>query len=144
MKKKSAVFTDVEREAMKARAQEMKAEARAGKDRAAGEADLLAKIKQMPAAERAIATKIHAIVTASAPGLAPKTWYGMSAWANKDGKVVCFFQSASKFKSRYSTFGFQDPARLDEGAMWPVSFAVKDLAAADEARIAALVKKAVS
>ena len=144
MKKKSAVFTDVEREAMKARAQEMKAEARAGKDRALGEADLLAKIKQMPAAERAIATKIHAIVAASAPGLAPKTWYGMPAWANKDGKVVCFFQSASKFKSRYSTFGFQDPARLDEGAMWPVSFAVKDLAAADEARIAALVKKAVS
>ena len=144
MKKKSAGFTDVEREAMKARAQEMKAEARAGKDRAAGEADLLAKIKQMPATERAIATKIHAIVTASAPGLAPKTWYGMPAWANKDGKVVCFFQSASKFKSRYSTFGFQDPARLDEGAMWPVSFAVKDLTAADEARITALVKKAVS
>ena len=144
MKKKSAVFTDVEREAMKARAQEIKAEARAGKDRALGEADLLAKIKQMPAAERAIATKIHAIVTASAPGLAPKTWYGMPAWANKDGKVVCFFQSASKFKSRYSTFGFQDPARLDEGAMWPVSFAVKDLAAADEARITGLVKKAVS
>jgi uncharacterized protein YdhG (YjbR/CyaY superfamily) len=135
-------FTDEERAAMKERAQELKAEARRGKE-AAGESDLLAKIAEMPGPDRTLAKRIHAIVKASAPGLVPKTWYGMPAYA-KDGKVVCFFQSAHKFKSRYATFGFNDAANLDEGAMWPTSFALKELTAADEARIGALVKKAVS
>ena len=136
-------FTDDERAAMKERAKELKAEARRGKDRAAGESDLLAKIAEMPKADRVMAERVHAIVTASAPALSPKTWYGMPAYAN-DGKVVCFFQSAEKFKSRYATLGFSDAANLDEGAMWPTSFALKELTAADEKRIAALVKKAVS
>ena len=124
---------------MKERAQELKAEAR----KADGESALLAKIAEMPKADRAMAERVHAIVTASAPALSPKTWYGMPAYAN-DGKVVCFFQSAEKFKSRYATLGFSDAANLDEGAMWPTSFALKKLTAADEARIGALVKKAVS
>jgi len=141
--RKSKGFTDEERAAMKERAQELKAEARAKKARADGESDLLAKIAEMPEPDRAMATRLHEIVKASAPGLSPKTWYGMPAYA-KDGKVVCFFQSADKFKARYATFGFNDTANLDEGNMWPTSFALKELTATEEARISALVKKAVS
>ena len=140
--KKSHGFTAEERAAMKERAQELKAEARADRDRAAGESDVLAKIAEMPKPDRVMAERVHAIVQDSAPALSPKTWYGMPAYA-KDGKVVCYFQSAHKFKSRYATFGFNDTANLDEGAMWPTSFALKKLTAADEARIATLVKKAV-
>jgi len=140
--KKSHGFTAEERAAMKERAQELKAEARADRDRAAGESDVLAKIAEMPKPDRVMAERLHAIVQDSAPALSPKTWYGMPAYA-KDGKVVCYFQSAHKFKSRYATFGFNDTANLDEGAMWPTSFALKKLTAADEARIATLVKKAV-
>ena len=129
---------------MKERAQELKAEAGGGRaDKADGERAVLAKIAEMPEPDRAMASRLHAIVKASAPALSPKTWYGMPAYA-KDGKVVCFFQSAQKFKSRYSTFGFNDEANLDEGAMWPTSFALKKLTPAEEARIVALVKKAVS
>jgi uncharacterized protein YdhG (YjbR/CyaY superfamily) len=135
-------FTADEKAAMKERAQELRAEARANKDRAAGERDLLAKIAEMPASDGALAKRVHAIVTASAPSLSPKTWYGMPAYT-KDGKVVCFFQSADKFKSRYATLGFSDRANLDDGAMWPTAFALKKLTAADEKRIGALVKKAV-
>jgi uncharacterized protein YdhG (YjbR/CyaY superfamily) len=135
-------FTDDERAAMKARAQELKAEARANKDKAAGERDLLAAIANMKGSDRAIAKRLHAIVTASAPDLWPKTWYGMPAYA-KDGKVVCFFKSAAKFKSRYATFGFEEAANIDAGAMWPTSWALTELTAADEKKIAALVKKAV-
>jgi len=143
--KKSKAFTDEERAAMKERAQELKAEARRGPraDKVDGESAVLAKIAEMPEPDRAMAKRLHAIVTASAPALSPKTWYGMPAYA-KDGKVVCFFQSAQKFKSRYATFGFSDEANLDEGAMWPTAFALKELTAAEEARIGALVKKAVS
>jgi uncharacterized protein YdhG (YjbR/CyaY superfamily) len=141
--KKSKGFTAEERAAMKERAQELKTEARASKNRAEGESDVLAKIAEMPESDRAMAKRLHAIVTASAPALSPKTWYGMPAYA-KDGKVVCFFQSADKFKSRYATFGFSDEANLDKGAMWPTSFALKELTAADEAKIGELVKKAVS
>ena len=140
---KSATFTAEERAAMKERANEMKAEARAGKDKADGERDVLAKIAEMSEPERAMAERLHAIIKASAPGLSPKTWYGMPAYA-KDGKVVCFFQSAGKFKTRYATFGFSDEANLDEGTMWPSAFALTELTAADEVRIGALVKKAVS
>ena len=140
---KSTTFTAEERAAMKERANEMKAEARAGKDKADGERDVLAKIAEMPEPERAMAERLHAIIKASAPGLSPKTWYGMPAYA-KDGKVVCFFQSAGKFKTRYATFGFSDEANLDEGTMWPSAFALTELTAADEVRIGALVKKAVS
>jgi uncharacterized protein YdhG (YjbR/CyaY superfamily) len=140
---KSKGFTDEERAAMKERAQELKAEARRGKSKADGESDVLAKIAEMPKADRVMAERLHAIVTDSAPDLAPKTWYGMPAYA-KDGKVVCYFQSAHKFKSRYATFGFNDSANLDAGAMWPTSFALKELTAADEAKIRRLVKKAVS
>ncbi len=136
--KSSTGFTAEERAAMKERAQELKAEAR----KADGEKALLEKIAEMPAKDRAMAKKLHAIVTASAPGLSPKTWYGMPAYA-KDDKIVCFFQSADKFKSRYATFGFNDMANLDDGSMWPTSFALKTLTAADEKRIGALVKKAV-
>jgi uncharacterized protein YdhG (YjbR/CyaY superfamily) len=136
-------WTDEERGAMKERARELKAEARADKDKADGERDVLAKIAEMPASDRAMAERIHAIVKASAPGLTPKTWYGMPAYA-KDGKVVCFFKSADKFKSRYATFGFEEAAHLDDGTMWTTSFALTALTAADEARIGALVKKAVS
>jgi uncharacterized protein YdhG (YjbR/CyaY superfamily) len=137
--KTSKGFTAEERAAMKERAQELKAEAR----RADGESALLAKIAEMPGPDRAIAERLHAIVKASAPGLSPKTWYGMPAYANDD-KVVCYFTPASKFKSRYATLGFNDAANLDEGAMWPTSFALKELTAAAEARIGELVKKAVS
>jgi len=136
-------FTDAERAAMKARARELKAEERANRDRAEGERDLLAAIAAMKGSDRAMAKRLHAIVRASAPDLWPKTWYGMPAYA-KDGKVVCFFKSAAKFNSRYATLGFEEAANLDEGAMWPTSFALKELTAADEARIGALVKRAVS
>jgi uncharacterized protein YdhG (YjbR/CyaY superfamily) len=141
--KKSKGFTDEERAAMKARAQELKAEARRDREEADGERDVLAAIAAMSGTDRAMAKRLHALVKASAPALTPKTWYGMPAYA-KDGKVVCFFKSAAKFKSRYATLGFEDAANLDEGAMWPTSFALKKLTAADETRIAALVKKAVS
>jgi uncharacterized protein YdhG (YjbR/CyaY superfamily) len=141
---KSEGFTDEERAAMKERAKELKAEARVNKDKAEGESALLAKIAEMPEPDRGMAERIHAIIKASAPALSPKTWYGMPAYANKDGKVVCFFQSAQKFNARYATFGFNDTANLDEGGMWPTSFALKELTAAEEAKIGALVKKAVS
>ena len=140
--KKSEGFTDEERAAMKARAQELKAEARVNKDKAEGENAVLAAIAAMQEPDRAMAERLHAIIKASAPALSPKTWYGMPAYA-RDGKVVCFFQSAQKFNSRYATFGFNDTANLDEGALWPVAFALKKLTAAEEARIAGLVKKAV-
>ncbi len=142
-KKKSTGWTDEEKAAMRARAQELKAEARADKDKAEGESAVLAAIAAMPEPDRAMAKRLHAIIKDSAPALSPKTWYGMPAYA-RDGKVVCFFQSAQKFKSRYATFGFSDTANLDEGAMWPTSFALKELTAAEETRISALVKKAVS
>ena len=145
--KKPEGFTDDERAAMKERARELKAEVRRGthanENKADGESDVLAKIAEMEGPDRAMAMRLHAIIKASAPALSPKTWYGMPAYA-KGGKVVCFFQSAQKFKSRYATFGFNDEANLDEGAMWPTSFALKELTAAEEARISALVKKAVS
>jgi len=140
---RSAGFTDEEQAAIKERADELKAEARANKDRAAGERDVLAKIAEMPESDRAMAERIHEIVLASAPELSPKTWYGMPAYA-KDGKIVCFFQSAAKFKARYATLGFDQEAHLDEGTMWPTSFALTQLTATDEATIAALVKKAIS
>ena len=141
--RKAKGFTDEEKAAMKNRAQELKAEARADKNKAEGESAVLAAIAAMKEPDRTMARRLHAIIQASAPALSPKTWYGMPAYA-KDGKVVCFFTSAEKFKSRYATFGFNDVANLDEGAMWPTSFALKELTAAEEARIAALVKKAVS
>jgi uncharacterized protein YdhG (YjbR/CyaY superfamily) len=137
--KTSKGFTAEERAAMKERAKELKAAA----DKADEESTVLAKIAEMPEPDRAMAKRLHAIIKASAPALSPKTWYGMPAYA-KDGKVVCFFQSAHKFKSRYATFGFNDTANLDEGTMWPTAFALKELTAAEEARIGALVKKAVS
>jgi hypothetical protein len=138
-------FTDGERAAMKERAQELKAEGRRGPraDKADGESAVLAQIAAMPGPDRALGERLHAIIKASVPALSPRLWYGMPAYA-KDGKVVCFFQSAAKFKTRYATFGFQHEANLDEGAMWPTAFALKALTAADEARIGALVKKAVS
>ena len=138
-------FTDEERAAMKERARELKADARrgAGGGSADGETDLLAKIAEMHESDRAMAERLHAIVKASAPELAPRTWYGMPAYA-KDGNVVCYFKPAQKFKTRYATLGFSDKANLDDGAMWPVAFALTELTAADEARIRALVKKAVS
>ncbi len=141
--KKSKGFTDEEKAAMKARAQELKAEARANEEKADGESAVLAAIAAMKEPDRAMARRLHAIIKASAPALSPKTWYGMPAYA-KDGNVVCHFQSAQKFKTRYATFGFSDTANLDEGALWPVAFALKELTAAEEARIVALVKKAVS
>ena len=128
---------------MKERAQELKAEARAEKDKAEGESAVLAKIAEMQEPDRAMAERLHAIIKASAPALSPKTWYGMPAYA-RDGKIVCFFQSAQKFNTRYATFGFNEAANLDEGGMWPTAFALKELTAAEEARISALVKKAVS
>jgi uncharacterized protein YdhG (YjbR/CyaY superfamily) len=137
--KKSKGFTDEERAAMKERAQELKAEAR----KADGESAVLAKIAEMQGPDRAMAERLHAIVKGSAPDLSPKTWYGMPAYA-RDGKVVCFFQSAEKFKARYATLGFSDEANLDQGSMWPTSFALKELTADEEAKIGALVKKAVS
>ncbi|MFZ1267327.1 MAG: DUF1801 domain-containing protein [Anaerolineae bacterium] len=141
--KESKGFTAEERAAMRERAQELKAEARANKDKAAGESDVLAKIAEMPEPERTMAMRLHEIIKASAPALSPKTWYGMPAYA-RNGKIVCFFQSAQKFQTRYATLGFTDEARLDEGAMWPASFALKELTATQEAAIAALVQKAVS
>lgn len=138
-KAEPGTFSAAERDAMRERAREVKA----GASRAEGEKALLAKIAQMPPADRALAERIHSIVTKSAPDLAPRTWYGMPAYA-KDGDVVCFFKGAAKFKERYATFGFKTPAKLDEGSMWPTSFAVTKLTAADEARIAALVRKAVT
>jgi uncharacterized protein YdhG (YjbR/CyaY superfamily) len=143
--KASKGFTDEERAAMRERAQEVKAAARRGPraGKADGESDVLAKIAEMTERDRVMAERLHAIIKASAPALSPRTWYVMPAYA-KDGKVVCFFQSAQKFKSRYATFGFSDEANLDEGPMWPTSFALKELTDAEEARIGALVKKAVS
>jgi uncharacterized protein YdhG (YjbR/CyaY superfamily) len=143
--KTSGGWTDEERAAMKGRAQELKSEARRGKraGKADGENAVLAKLSEMPEPDRAMGERLHAIIKASAPDLTPKTWYGMPAYA-KDGKVVCYFTPASKFKERYATFGFNDPANLDDGTMWPTSFALTELTAADEARIAELVKKAVS
>ncbi len=142
--KTSKGFTDAEKAAMKERAKELKAEGRANRNKAEGESDVLAKIAEMPEPDRAMAQRLHELIKASAPALTPKTWYGMPAYANKDGKVVCYFTSADKFKSRYATFGFNDDANLDEGTMWPTSFALTKLTAADEKRIGALVKKAVS
>jgi uncharacterized protein YdhG (YjbR/CyaY superfamily) len=136
-------FTADEKAAMQERAKELKAEARANKNKAEGESDVLAKIAEMPEPDRAMAKRLHEIITASAPALTPTTWYGMPAYA-RDGKVICFFQSAQKFKSRYATFGFSDKANLDDGAIWPTAFALKELTAAAEAKIAALVKKAMS
>jgi uncharacterized protein YdhG (YjbR/CyaY superfamily) len=136
--KSSGGFTAEERAAMKERAQELRA------NKADGESAVLAKIAEMPERDRSMATRLHALVKASAPALSPKTWYGMPAYANKEGKVVCFFQSAHKFKARYATFGFSDEARLDDGAMWPASFALTELTSAGEAKLAALLKKAVS
>ena len=138
--KKAKGFTDEERAAMKERAREQKAEAQ----RADGERAVLAKIAEMSEPDRTMAERLHEIIKASAPVLSPKTWYGMPAYANKDGKVVCFFQSAQKFNYRYATLGFSDQANLDEGAMWPTTFALKELSGAEEARIGELVKKAVS
>lgn len=135
-------FTAEEQAAMKARAQELKAEARADKDKAAGEREVLAKIAEMPAQERALAKRVHEIVMTAAPDLAPKTWYGMPAYT-RDGKVVCFFQAASKFNTRYATLGFSDRANLDDGNLWPTAFALRELSAMDEATIAALVRKAL-
>ena len=144
-KKSSVAFTDEERAAMKERAQEVKAAK--GRVRAAGKADdesaVLAKIAEMANSDRVLAERLHAVITATAPDLSPKLWYGMPAYA-KDGKVVCFFQAAAKFKSRYATLGFNDPANLDDGAMWPTAFALTELTAAEEKKIAALVKRAVS
>ena len=137
----SETWTAEERAAMKEHAREMKAAARRGAAEAEGEADVLAKIAEMPESDRVMAERIHAIVKASAPSLAPKTWYGMPAYA-RDGKAVCFFQAAAKFKARYATFGFNDNANLDDGNMWPTSWALTKLTPADEARITALVKKA--
>lgn len=142
-RQKSDGFSDVERAAMKERAKELKAEARANKSKAEGESDVLAQIAEMPEPERAMALRLHAIIKASAPLLAPRTWYGMPAYA-KDGKVVCFFQSAQKFNTRYATLGFSDEAKLDEGALWPTAFALKELTADVEAKIAALVQQAVN
>ena len=136
--KASAGFSVEERAAMKERARELKAE----KSRADGEKDVLAKIAEMKVPDRAMAKRLHAIVKANAPALAPKTWYGMPAYANQDGKIVCFFQSAQKFGTRYATFGFNESATLDDGAMWPVAFALKALTATEEKRIGALVKQA--
>jgi uncharacterized protein YdhG (YjbR/CyaY superfamily) len=141
--KTSKGFTDEERAAMKARAQELKAEARANQDKAEGESAVLAAIAALQEPDRAMAKRLHAIIKASAPALSPKTWYGMPAYA-RDGKIICFFQSAQKFKTRYATFGFNDAANLDEGAMWPTAFALNELTAAEKPQIAALVKKAMS
>ena len=142
--RRSEGFTDEERAAIKERAREQKAEARANKSRAEGERAVLAKIAGMREPDRAMAERLHEIVKESAPALSPRTWYGMPAYADGAGKVVCFFQSAEKFNTRYATLGFSDKANLDEGAMWPTSFALKELTAAEEARIGALVKRAAS
>jgi uncharacterized protein YdhG (YjbR/CyaY superfamily) len=143
-RKTSKVWSDEERAAMQERAKELKADARAKKDTATGESDVLAKIGEMPGSDRAMAERIHAIVKEVAPGLSPRTWYGMPAYADKNGKVICFFTAADKFKERYATFGFNAAAHLDDGQMWPTSWALTKLTDAEERRIAALVKKAVS
>ena len=140
----TATLSDVELAALKETVKERKAAARRGAKKADGEADVQAKIAEMPEADRVIAKRLHALVKDSAPSLSPKTWYGMPAYANEDGKIVCFFTAADKFKSRYATFGFEEAANLDDGNMWPTSFALTKLTASDEARIAELVKKAVS
>ena len=140
----STTFSDDEKAAMKERAKEQKAEARRGAARADGEKDLLAKIAEMPNSDRVMAGRIHALITSTAPNLSPKTWYGMPAYANGDGKIVCFFQAADKFKYRYATLGFNEDANLDEGSMWPTAFALTKLTAADEKRIGELVKRATS
>jgi uncharacterized protein YdhG (YjbR/CyaY superfamily) len=142
--KSSKGLSPEELAALKERVKEQKAEARVNKDKAAGEADVLAKIAEMPKSDRAMAERFHALVKANAPGLSPKTWYGMPAYANKEGRVVCFFTPAAKFKERYATFGFNADANLDDGTMWPTSWALTKLTAADEAKIARLVKKAAS
>ena len=141
--KKSKGFTDEEKAAMKARAQELKAEARANQEKADGESAVLAAIAAMKEPDRAMAKRLHGLIKSSAPALTPKTWYGMPAYA-RDGKIVCFFKSAQKFNTRYATLGFSDMAKLDDGDMWPAEFALKKLTATTEARIIALVKKAVS
>lgn len=141
--KKDVTFTDEEKAAMKERIKELKAEARASKNKEEAESAVLEKIAEMPEPDRSMAQRIHAIIKANAPELTPKLWYGMPAYA-RDGKVVCFFQSAAKFNARYATLGFDDTANLDDGAMWPISFALKELTAVEEAKISALVKKAVS
>ena len=141
--KKDKLFTDAEQAAMKERAKEMKAEARANKNKAAGESDVLAKIAEMPQPEQAMAQRLHEIIKANAPELSPKTWYGMPAYA-RDGKIVCFYQSAQKFDTRYPTLGFSDQAHLDDGTLWPVAYALTDLTPAAEEQIIALVKKALS
>lgn len=140
--KKDTQFTDAEKAAMKERAKELKAEARASKDRQAGEKDVLAKFAEMPESDRVLAERLHEIIKSAAPTLMPKTWYGMPAYA-KDGKVLCFFQAADKFDARYATLGFSDIAALDDGAMWSTAYALKELTATEEAKIIALVKKAV-
>ena len=137
-------FTDDEKAAMKARAQELKAEARANKDKAEGESAVLKAIAKMQEPDRAMAKRLHEIIKTSAPTLLPKTWYGMPAYANRDGKIICYFRDRLKFKERYAMFGFNDSAKLDEGSMWPIAYALPELTSADEARIAARVKKAVS
>ncbi len=137
-------FSDAEKAAMKERAKELKAEARASKNKEEGEKAVLAAVAAMPEPDRSMAARLHEVIKANAPSLSPKTWYGMPAYADKDGNVICFFQNASKFNARYATLGFNDRAKLDEGDMWPTSFALKELNAAEEARIVALVKKAVS
>jgi uncharacterized protein YdhG (YjbR/CyaY superfamily) len=142
--KTSQGFTDEEKAAMKERAKELKAEARASKNKAEGENAALAAIAAMPEPDRSMAARLHEIIKANAPTLSPKTWYGMPAYADKDGNVICFFQNAQKFNVRYATLGFNDKAKLDEGVMWPTAYALKELNAAEEARIVALVKKAVS
>ena len=142
--KKSNGFTDEEKAAMRERAKELKAEERAKKDKVVGESDVLEKIAEMQEPDRTMAKRLHDIIKSIAPALSPKTWYGMPAYANEDGNVVCFFQASQKFKTRYATLGFSDKANLDEGAMWPTVFALKKLTATEEAKIVALVKKAVS
>jgi uncharacterized protein YdhG (YjbR/CyaY superfamily) len=141
--KASQGLTAEEKAAVRNRTQELRAEARTSKSKAEGESAVLVAIAAMSEPDRVMAERLHALITATAPVLAPKTWYGMPAYANKDGKIICFFQAAEKFKARYATFGFNDSAHLDDGAMWPIAFALKELTAADEARIAALVQQAV-
>jgi uncharacterized protein YdhG (YjbR/CyaY superfamily) len=143
-RKRSKVWTDEERAAMQERAREVKAEARASNNKATGEADVLAKIAEMPKSDRAMAERIHEIVKGVAPDLSPKTWYGMPGYANEDGKVVCYFTPAAKFKERYATLGFNAEAHLDDGRMWPTSWALTELTRTEEERIAALVEKAAS
>jgi uncharacterized protein YdhG (YjbR/CyaY superfamily) len=140
---KSKGFDEVEKAAMKERAKELKAEARASKDKEAGEKDVITKISEMTEPDRSMAERFHAIIKATAPELSPKTWYGMPSYANKEGKIICFFQAAEKFSARYATIGFNDVAMLDDGNMWATAFAITELTSAEEAKIVALVKKAL-